>query len=338
MKNWERDGIWMPPPHPPMRDRELAVLRALGRLGPTRMQDLAHLLLIGMSRAAAYRLMARLRDGGWVWETRGPSVGQQRADGRPGPPRSERVFGLTVEGRNQLDVMGGEPVGAVLERLIVRDRRGPPPAQLALQSDVLLSAWCAAVLEQARRAPMLVGARCQVKLVPALDPGTGQVLQTMGAYVELRFEGQRRSHERPRWQVPWQEEPAPAGSQVVRWGLEVDTGSQVVQRLVLQAKTYAALQPVYAKVLGGPVTPILLTPAGQRAGQVMQAWREGWPETTAVIASYERAEHPTLGVLWGTYSTVRDSPPKPTYLLGRLVPDPKTWVQMTAGWAERPRE
>lgn len=328
----ERDGIRLPPMRPPMRVREVAVLRALGRLGPTRMQDLAKLLMVGIGRTAAYDLMVRLRDAGLVWETRGPSEGKQRADGQPGPPRNERVFGLTVDGRNQLDVMGAEPVGAVLERLLVRDRRGPPPSAVGLQGEVLVSAWCAAVLDQARRAPMLVGVRCQAKLVPALDPGTGQPLQTIGAYMELIFSPQQRSYERPRWQVPWQDGPAPAGSQVVRWGLEVDTGSQVVQRLVLQAKTYAALQPVYAKVLGGPVTPVLLTPAGQRAGQVMQAWREGWPETTALIASTTKADHPTLGALWGTYSTVKDSPPKPIYLLGSMVADPGVWGKLTAGW------
>jgi len=109
--------------------------------------------------------------------------------------------------------------------------------------------------------------------------------------------------------------------------LEVDTGRQAIPTLLLQAQTYAALQKagIYTKLLGDMPLPMILTLPGQRASQVIQAWRDGWPNTPAIIASTVKAEHPEYGALWGTYSTVKDSPPQPTFLLSSLVPNPTTW-------------
>lgn len=315
-------------------EREVAVLRALGRLGPTRMSDLASLVLVGQGQTARYALIARLRDRGYLWETRSPGVPTTRADGQPGPPRSQRVFGLTTDGRALLDALGAEAAGVHLDRLLARDRRAPVPSQITLVGDLVISSWCAAVLDQARRAPMLVGARCQTKLVTALDPQTGQPLQTSGAYLELIFDPQRRTYDRPGWQVPWFDEAAPKHCRVLRWTLEVDTGRQAIPTVVLQSQTYARLHQAgtYTKLFGAMPTLVILTVPGQRAGQVIQAWRDGWPDTPALIASTAKAEHPFYGALWGMYSTIKDSPPKTTYLLSSLVQTPETWGQIIEGW------
>jgi len=315
-------------------DRELAVLRALGRLGPTRMSDLVSLVLIGQAARTSQVLMRRLVERGLLWETRSPGEPTMRADGRQGPPRSQRVFGLTTDGKALLDALGAEAAGMNLDRLLARDRRAPAPSVLTLVGDLLISAWCAAVLDQARRAPVLVGARCQTKLVTALDPQSKQPLQTVGAYLELIIDPQRRTYDQPGWQLPWFDEATPKHYRVARFVLEVDTGRQAIPTLALQAQTYAALQKagIYTKLLGGVPQPVILTLPGQRAGQVIRAWREAWPDTPAVVASAAKAEHPEFGALWGTYSTIKDSPPQPTYLLSGLVQNPETWGQITGGW------
>lgn len=315
-------------------DRELAMLRVLGRLGPTRMSDLASLVLVGLAERTIQRFTRRLLDRGLIWETRAAGEQTTRADGRPGPPRSQRVFGLTVEGKALLDAIGAEDTGTTLDRLLVRDRRAPPPSASALVGDLLISAWCAAVLDQARRAPMLIGARCHAKLVTALDAETKQPLQTVGAYLELIFDVQHRTYDRPGWQLPWFDVPAPKGCRVVRFLLEVDTGRQAIPMIIRQAHSYAGLQKngTYTKLLGDMPLPVILTLPGQRAHEVRQAWQDAWPTTPAVLASAAKAEHPEYGALWGTYSTVKDSPPKPTYLLLGLVQNPETWGQIIRGW------
>lgn len=315
-------------------DRELAVLRALGRLGAVESMVLHALIFPGAHQTTADRAIARLLERGFIWMTRGPARPTTRADGRPGPPRSQRVFGLTVDGKALLETLGAEAAGVTPDRMLVRDRRAPPPSVLTLLGDLLISAWCAAVLDQARRAPMLVGARCQTKLVTALDPQSKNPLQTVGAYLELIFDPQRRTYERPGWQVPWFDEATPKNCRVVRFVLEVDTGRQAIPTLLLQAQTYAALQKadIYTKLLGGMPLPVIVTLPGQRAGQVIQAWRDGWPNTPAVIASTAKAEHAEYGALWGTYSTIKDTPPQPVFLLSGLVQNPETWGQITQGW------
>jgi len=278
--------------------------------------------------------MQHLGERGLLWSTRSPGQPTSRADGRSGPPRSQRVFGLTADGKALLDTLGAEAAGVSFAQLIARDRRAPPPSVLTLVGDLLLSAWCAAVLDQARRAPMLLGVRCQTKLVTALDPASQQPLQTIGAYLELIFDPQRRAADRPGWSVPWYDEATPKQCQVARFALEVDTGRQAIPTLIQQVHTYAALAQAgtYTKLLGGLPVPVILTLPGQRAGQVIQAWRDGWSNTPALIASAAKAEHPAFGALWGSYSTIKDTPPQPTYLLARLVKSPEVWGQLTAGW------
>ena len=315
-------------------DRELAVLRALGRLGAVESTVLHGLIFPGTHQTTADRAIARLLERGFIWMTRGPGRSTTRADGRPGPPRSQRAFGLTTDGKVVLESLGAEAAGVTLDRLLARDRRAPPPSVLTLVGDLLISAWCATILDQARRAPMLVGARCQTKLVTALDPESKQPLQTVGAYLELIFDPQRRTYDRPGWQVPWFDEVTPKNYPVMRFVLEVDTGRQAIPTLILQAQTYAALQKagIYTKLLGDMPLPVILTLPGQRASQVIQAWRDGWPNTPAVISSSAKAEHPEYGALWGTYSTIKDSPPQPTFLLSSLVQNPTNWGQITGGW------
>jgi len=315
-------------------DRELAVLRALGRLGATRISDLHGSVLVGMTERTMQRLVSRLLNRGLIWDARSPGQPTLRADGRVGPPRSQRVFGLTIDGKAQLDALGAEAAGAGLGRLIARDRRAPAPSTLTLMGDLLLSSWCAAVIDQARRTPMLVGVRCQTKFVTALDPSTQLPLQTVGAYLELIFDPQRRVYDRPGWLVPWFDEVTPKTSRTVRFVLEVDTGNQAIPTLILQAQTYARLQQagVYTKLFGAMPLPVILTLPGQRAGQVITAWRDGWLDTPAVIASAAKAEHPRFGALWGTYSTIKDTPPQPTFLLASLVQTPDIWGQLTEQW------
>lgn len=329
-----QSAIRLPTITPATSDREMAVLRVLGRLGVISMSDLANLVLVGQSERICQMLIRRLLDRGHIWETRSPGEPTIRADGRPGPPRSQRVFGLTPDGKALLDALGAEVAGATLERLITRDRRAPPPSSATLVGDLLISAWCASVLDQARRTPMLVGTRCHTKIVTALDPESKQPLQTIGAYLELIFDPQRRTYDRSGWQIPWFDEANAKTYRVARFALEVDTGRLVIPNLIMQAQTYARLQQagIYTKLLGDMPRPVILTLAGQRATQVIQAWREGWPNTPALIASSAKAEHPDFGALWGTYSTIKDSPPQPTFLLSSLVQTPDSWAQITGAW------
>src|SRR4051812_47789301 len=89
-------------------DRELAVLRALGRLGAVESTVLHMLIFPGTHQTTADRAIGRLLERGCIWMTRGPGRPVYRADGRSGPPRSQRVFGLTTDGKALLDTLGAE--------------------------------------------------------------------------------------------------------------------------------------------------------------------------------------------------------------------------------------
>ena len=89
-------------------DRELAVLRALGRLGAVESTVLHGLIFPGTHQTTADHAIARLLERGFIWMTRGPGRSTTRADGRPGPPRSQRAFGLTTDGKVVLESLGAE--------------------------------------------------------------------------------------------------------------------------------------------------------------------------------------------------------------------------------------
>ena len=324
--------IMVSPAISPISERETAVLRALGRLGVLHLPVLHALLFADVTLRSAQRYTKRLVEHGLVWRRSG--LGTQttlRRGGGTRPVRTPAVYGLTVDGKAYLDALQMEPQGGVFERLIARDRRAPPPSESALVADLLISSWCASVIEEVRRTTMLVGVTCQARPTIA----AGELRQTMAAVLTLIFDPQQRAYTRPGWQIPWFDgETVKDRYRVVRLALEVDNGRAASAALIDQAQLYAHFTQsgVYTAVFGGALRPVILVPPGDRGTTVATAWAKVWPQTPAIISSTTHVHHPQHGALWGTYFTVKDVPAQQVALLGGLVPSIAQWAQLSAGW------
>lgn len=138
-------------PRAPIGAREIDILRALGRLGPMNVMDLYELVVPGVPQRTRQRLMQRLLNQGAVWKT---MIGH--------PTRGRLVvYGLTMDGRLQLETHQIEPDQMTYECLIARDRRGGLPADHQLRSDLAISSWCASLLAELRKLPLLESQRNQ---------------------------------------------------------------------------------------------------------------------------------------------------------------------------------
>jgi len=314
-----------------MSDRETAVLRALGRMGVLHAPVLHALVFADAARRSVQRYTNRLVQRGLVWRRPGFAIPTVQPNGHTRPIRTPDVYGLTSDGKAELERLQLEPLGGTFERLIARDRRAPLPSESALVADMLISSWCASVIDEVRRTPMLVGVTCQAR--PTIV--AGEFRQTIAAVLSLIFDPQQRAYTRPGWQIPWFDgETVKDRYRVVRLALEVDNGRAASAAIIEQAQLYTRFSQggVYTAVFGGAPRPVILAPPGDRGPIVAAAWARGWPETPAILSSTARVQHPQHGALWGTYYTVKDTPAQQTTLLGGLVPSVEQWAQMTAGW------
>ena len=315
----------------PISDRETAVLRTLGRMGVLHAPVLHAFVFADAARRTMQRYTNRLVQRGLIWRRPGFAVPIVRPDGHTRPTRTPDVYGLTSDGKAELERLQLEVLGGTFERLIARDRRAPLPSDSAMVADMLISSWCASVIDEARRTPMLAGVMCQAR--PTIV--AGEFRQTIAAVLTLIFDPQQRAYTRPGWQIPWFDgETVKDRYRVVRLALEIDNGRAASGALIEQAQLYAHFTQggVYTAAFGGAPRPVILAPPGDRGVVVAAAWARGWPETPAIISSTARVQHPAHGALWGTYYTVKDTPAQPTTLLGGLVPSVEQWARMTAGW------
>ena len=323
-------------------EREVALLRALGRLELLSSAQIKGLIFPDTSVPTMRALLRRLHDGHLIWRTTTsmstlapPEAGGKR---RPPPPKAPYIYGLTHEGKGYLERTAAE-TPAALARLRSRDRRGPDMPRQQLTHDLLVSSWCCSVIDAARRCPLLLDMECHVEFVAATDE-RGRPMQRFDAYLALRFARQQRPQTLPGWWLPWHEgTPDDRQLPTVRFALEVDRGTEQLKILLGKAHMYASLTASghYGRTLGGPVTPVVLAPPGRRAAQIAREWQAAWPGGLGVISTPLKANHPQQGALWGSYFTLADNPARPVALLGQLFPSLAAWEQLTRGWvAGRP--
>jgi hypothetical protein len=319
-------------------ERDLALLRTLGRLEILTSRHIKSLIFPDLTIEAMRKRLRSLLNEGYIWQTTTtlPTIAPPEAGGsqRQLAPKAPYIYGLTPEGKAQIEVMEAEAHQESFSMLKTRDRRAPDMPQHQLTHDLLASAWCASVIDAARRCSLLVDIRCHVEYVSAYDE-RGKEIQRFDAYLALRFQRKPRPQTMPGWWIPWYDgEPDSAGDVTVRFALEVDRGTEKLAILLAKAHTYHTLTTSkhYQQTFGGPVTPVLLAPPGKRAAQIAREWQTGWPKGMGVISTPAKANHSQHGALWGQYLTLTDSPAKPTTLLGNLIPSIESWEQVTRQW------
>lgn len=314
----------------PMSERELAVLRLLGRLGMVMGQTIRDLICPDQHEASCRRLLRELAERKLIWQASVPNVNDAgRSQGR-----APNVYGLTDDGRQMLDTFGAEPYDGTFERLIYRSKQAPgAPAVAALVTETYVSDWCASLLDQVRRTPMLAGVHMQRRY--AMTSADGTLLQTVGAVIVLAFDPELKTFERAGWVIPWLTDGAISSSwRVVRLALEVDTGVMAMRSIFEMAQTYARLtgDGTYQRLLGGVPRPVIVTPPARRARAVAEVWMGAWEGSPALLSSVERTCHRDYGVLWGEYLALKANPVAKTSLLGSLLGTVDQWPTKIAAW------
>lgn len=318
----------------PAGQREVAVLQLLGRLGTVTGEAIGTLIFTDQSATSRRRMLHDLAARKLIWQGRMPVVTPAgRSHGRP-----LNVYGLTEDGKQLLDTFGVEPHDGTFERLIARSKQAPTLPSLAqLTHDTYVSTWCASLLDQVRRTPPLEGVQIQRRY--ALTTADGTVLQTIGTLITLVFDGQRKTLAVPGWGVPWLEDvQVPPSLQVIRLALEVDAGVMAQRAIAEQALTYRRLTDdrTYWRLLGGPVFPVLIAPAGRRARLIAEWWMAAWPGTPAIIASDASTADSPYGVLWGEYKALAALPLQARPLLGTFLGPVERWPARSRLWPGTP--
>lgn len=324
-----------------LAERQIEVLRLLGRLEVVATDWIATLIYADSSMRTCYRHLLDLHEQGFVWRQR-TSMGhidRSTTEVRNGaqPPSLPHVYGLTPEGRAYLSSLDAEPDDDTLNALRVRDRRAPKVNEAQLKHDLLVAGWCISMLAELRKCPMLESVVCQAEYVSARD-AAGKERQRFDALLIFRFNPKQRTYTRPCWQIPWHDGTPPAAdSRTVRIALEVDRGTEQLSRLYDKGLMYKELteQGVYKQNLGGDPLVVFLAPAGLRSAQIATEWRDAWPDGPGVISTPRASSHTIRGALWGKYYTLKDNPTRQVSLLDSLKIDLPKWEELTRNWHPR---
>jgi hypothetical protein len=325
-----------------LAERQIEVLRLLGRLEVVATDWIATLFYLDSSMSTCYRHLNSLFEQGLVWRQRttmghiDDSTTELKTKNQP--PSLPYVYGLTPEGKAHLSSLDAEPNEETLDALRTRDRRAPKVNESQLKHDLLVAGWCVSVLAEARKTPMLESVVCQAEYVSARD-AQGKERQRFDALLILRFNSKRQTSTRSPWQIPWHDgAPPSANTPTIRFALEVDRGTEQLSRLFDKGLMYKDLaeQGVYKHNLGGNPLPVFLVPAGLRSAQIATEWREAWPDGLGVISTPRASSHLERGALWGRYFTLKDNPARTMNLLDSLKITFDMWTQMTMQWDETP--
>lgn len=314
-------------------DRDIAILRLLGRLEFATTAMLKVLIAPDQSLPALRERLKRLLSEGRIWRQAATieQVQPREAGGRrQPPPKAPYIFGLTSEGRALLELLEVESDAAVYESLLTRDRRAPNLPQAQLTHDLLVSSWCASAIDAARRCPLLDSIVCQVEYTSARAPN-GAAQQRMDAFVALVFNRAPQERTTPLWMLPWNAGDSPHPHQlIVRYALEIDRGSEPLKILLAKGLMYRTLAESghYRATLGGDVLPVFVAPPGKRAAQIAREWQAAWPGGPGAISNFLKASHPQHGALWGEYYTMTDTPARRLNLLAQVAPTLDVWERI----------
>ena len=303
----------------PTNERDLAVLRSLGRFEFMHFSWLKTLHYPDLVASTAYRNLARLEAESLIWRIPGPVPGRTVRT-----IQAPKVYGLTTEGLTHLASVDAEPDQGTLDRLSARDRRNLKVGRTTLSHDLQAAWWCAMLITDVRKSRRLRDIYLQVEYTTTN--------QRLDALLILRFwKAMPKNPEPPApWSIPWWNTVDVHHDHLVSlaFALEIDRGTEPLKILLAKAVTYRDLtvSQGYHKQIGMPVIPLFLVPTPRRGGQIMTEWKDAWPDNPGIITLPHGAVHPTWGAVWGQYRRMCDG--KPTTLLGSIgCPTVDVWKQ-----------
>ena len=323
-------GLDIPPLLPPSTNRQMQLLRCLGRLEFLSSHQIKLLCFPDVTRQTMQNSLNNLLHGGLIWRIRSArhmDLPKQPGPGHLRPPiKQPYIYGLTHHGFALIDQRGVETDALALGRLHFRDPRGRQVDQLTLSHDMFVSYWCSSLLVGLRACPAVRSVFIATEFVVDKQ-------QRMDALILIRLAlpyvpGPRGGAERPPWYIPlFDGEPRAPDEVEVRLALEIDRSTEELRILRGKAAAYRdrsiGTDNVYNTLFGGMVLPVVIVTNGRRAGRIAAEWTSVWKHGFGIVSTATRADHRTWGTLWGEYLSLTDAK-QSMNVLTTIVQDEKT--------------
>lgn len=318
----DRFGIVVPSALPLLDEREVLLMRLLGRLDMMALPQLMQAVYPTYSGRGVQNRLDHLLHNDLLWRVQTRTVAANHAaEYTRVRKQGAYAYGLSDQGKELLNTLEVERDPLTLERLRSRDPRGRKPDLRTVSHDLQVSWWCLNLILAAAQNRFCRSIYVQTEFYPEKSQRIDALIivrlcpdqplpDTRAGAIHF-FDGSARS----------------AGEIDVRLALEVDKGTEELKVLLEKAEKYRELHRagIYTATLGGPVLPVFLVQTPRRAAQIAKEFQDIWPSGWGVAGTPASANSLRDGVLWGKYLSLTNS--EPFNLLTNMVVDPQGRVQ-----------
>lgn len=318
----DRRGGIVPSALPLLDEREVLLLRLLGRLDLMTLTQIQQAVYPTYTARGVQKRLQYLMDDDLLWRVQTRLVAANHAaEYAKVRKQGAYAYGLADQGKELLNTLEVERDPLTFHRLVSRDPRGRKPDLRTLAHDLQVSWWCLNVILDAAENRYCRSVYVQTEFYPEKS-------QRIDALIILRLSP---DHPRPvaaMGSIPFFDgSELQAGEIDLRFALEVDKGTEELRVLLEKAETYRDLHRagIYTATLGGPVLPIFLVQTARRAAQIAREFHDIWPTGWGVVATPFSANSGSDGLLWGKYRTLTRA--EPFDLLTHMVVDRQGRVQ-----------
>jgi hypothetical protein len=317
----DRYGLVVPSALPLLDDREVLLLRLLGRLDMMTLKQIQQAVYPTYSGRGMQNRLDHLLQNDLLWRVQTRTVAANHAaEYSKVRKQGAYAYGLADQGKELLNTLEVERDPLTLERLRSRDPKGRKPDLRTISHDLQVSWLCLNILLSAAQNRYCRQVYVQTEFYPEKS-------QRIDALVIIRL---CPDHPRPLdsiGSIPFFDgSERRAGEIDVRLALEVDKGTEELKVLLEKAAKYRDLHKagIYTATLGGPVLPVFMVQTPRRAAQIAREFQDIWP-TGWGVAGTPFSANSRDGVLWGKYLTLTAS--EPFNLLTHLIVDTHGRVQ-----------
>ncbi len=318
----DRRGGIVPSALPLLDEREVLLLRLLGRLDLMTLTQIQQAVYPTYTTRGVQKRLQYLLDDDLIWRVQTRLVAANHA-AEYARVRKQGAFayGLADQGKELLNTLEVERDTLTYDRLVSRDPRGRRPDLRTLSHDLQVSWWCLNVILDATENRCCRKLYVQTEFYPEKS-------QRIDALVIVRLSPDSARPAAEVGSIPFFDGTELRPGEVdLRFALEVDKGTEELKVLLEKAQKYRDLHKagVYTATLGGPVLPVFLVQTARRAAQIAREFQDIWPSGWGVVATPFSANTGNDGLLWGKYRTLTQA--EPYDLLTNMVVDRQGRVQ-----------
>ena len=319
----DRRGGIVPSALPLLDEREVLLLRLLGRLDLMTLTQIQQAIYPTYTTRGVQKRLQYLMDDDLLWRVQTRLVAANHAaEYAKVRKQGAYAYGLADQGKELLNTLEVEHDPLTFDRLVSRDPRGRKPDLRTLAHDLQVSWWCLNVILDATENRYCRRVYVQTEFYPEKS-------QRIDALIILRLSPDCARPAAEVGSIPFFDgtELRP-GEMDIRFALEVDKGTEELKVLLEKAEKYRDLHKagIYTATLGGPVLPIFLVQTARRAAQIAREFQDIWPSGWGVVATPFSANSGSDGLLWGKYRTLSNA--EPYDLLTNMVVDRQGRVQL----------